>query len=48
VDKLGSHLMLPKWLEARRTELEQTLPQLNVPDFKEETKSVRRASDPNR
>ncbi len=39
VDKLGSGLMLPRWLEDRRTELEQILPQLNMPEFGEEMKT---------
>ena len=46
VDKLGQHLMLPKWLEARRTEIEQSLPQLNVNQFKEEMKKSVPVSNP--
>jgi glyoxalase family protein len=30
-DQLGSHLVLPPWLEASRSELEQLLPQVHIP-----------------
>jgi len=46
VEELGSHLMLPKWLEARRTEIELLLPQLNVVEFGEKMKTDGRASTP--
>lgn len=48
VEELGSHLMLPKWLEARRTEIELSLSQLNVPEFGEKMKTDGRVSIPAR
>jgi glyoxalase family protein len=32
VDQLGTHLKLPPWLESQRPKLEQTLPQLHLPE----------------
>ncbi len=34
-DRLGSHLVLPAWLEPSRAELERILPKVNVPGGKE-------------
>lgn len=30
-DELGSHLVLPPWLEPARAELEQLLPEVHIP-----------------
>jgi len=46
LDQLGSHLKLPSWLENRRAELEQVLPQLIMPTFAGEMKSTGRISSP--
>jgi len=35
-EKLGSHLVLPAWLEPHRTELEQVLPKVRLPQAKGE------------
>jgi glyoxalase family protein len=48
VEELGFQLMLPKWLEARRAEIEPLLPRLNVPEFGEKMKTEGRVFTPSR
>ena len=35
VEELGTHLMLPKWLESVRKDLEKVLPRVNLPKSKD-------------
>ena len=38
--ELGTHLMLPKWLEPVRTDLEKVLPRVNLTEKKEQQQEV--------
>ena len=40
-EELGTHLMLPKWLEPVRTDLEKVLPRVNLIEKKEQQEVIR-------
>jgi glyoxalase family protein len=41
-EELGTHLMLPEWLESVRKDLEKALPKVNLPEKKKRQRQEQR------